>query len=249
MAIAWLAFLDSLMAVSLIAAGVIGAHYRIFGRQLLFPYGGFQMLLMGFFLGFVAFLMGLIGIFATRKSLNPSARARAKVGTVIGLLVFVPALLLVFTGPKVPAINDITTDFDHPPEFTHALEINQNYGRDMKYDRAKYADRQLRGYGPLGPLKLPAPPDEAFKTVQQTAAQMPTWTITMTDPATHTLEGFSISSLFHFRDDFVIQVRPDAGSGSLVEMRSKSRDGVGDFGVNYKRIKGFFAAISPSASS
>ena len=167
----------------------------------------------------------------------------------VGLIAFVPALWLVLAGPKVPAINDITTDFDNPPEFTHALEINQNHGRDMKYNRAKYADRQLRGYGPLAPLKLPDPPDEAFKTVQRTAAQMPTWTITMTDPASHTLEGFATSSLFHFRDDFIIQVRPDAGSGSLVEMRSKSRDGIGDFGVNYKRIKDFFAAISPASSS
>jgi len=244
MAIAWLAFLDSLMAVAMIGAGIFGAHYRYFP-----PFSGFQMFLMGFFLGFLAFLMGLIGILATRKSLNPSARARAKVGTAVGLLVVIPILWLMLTGPKVPAINDITTDFDNPPEFTHALEINQNHGRDMKYDRAKYADRQLRGYGPLAPLKLPVPPDEAFKTVQQTAAQMPTWTITMTDPATHTIEGYSTSSLFHFRDDFVIQVRPDTGSGSLVEMRSKSRDGIGDFGVNYKRIKGFFAAISPSSSS
>jgi uncharacterized protein (DUF1499 family) len=244
MAIAWLAFLDSLMAVSLIAAGVFGAHYRYFP-----PFSGFQMFLMGFFLGVVAFVMGLVGIFATRKSLNRSARARAKVGTVVGLLVVIPMLVLMLTSPKVPAINDITTDFDNPPEFTHALEINQNHGRDMKYDRAKYADRQLRGYGPLAPLKLPDPPDEAFKTVQRTAAQMPSWTITMTDPATHTLEGYSTSSLFHFRDDFIIQVRADNASGSLIEMRSKSRDGIGDFGVNYKRIKGFFAAISPTSSS
>jgi uncharacterized protein (DUF1499 family) len=242
MAIAWLAFLDSLMAVAMIGAGMFGAHFRWFPA-----FSGFQMVLMGFFLGLVAFLMGLIAIFATRNPVRAHGRKRAVVGTVVGLLVLLPALWIMLTGPKVPAINDITTDFDNSPEFTKAVELN--HGRDMKYDRARYADRQLRGYGPLAPLKMPAPPDEAFQTVQRTAAQMPNWTITVTDPATHTLEGYSTSSLFHFNDDFVIQVRADPSGGSLVEMRSKSRDGIGDFGVNHQRIKNFFAAISPSSSS
>jgi uncharacterized protein (DUF1499 family) len=242
MAIAWLAFLDSLMAVAMIGAGMFGAHFRWFPA-----FSGFQMVLMGFFLGLVAFLMGLIAIFATRNPVRAHGRKRAVVGTVVGLLVLLPALWIMLTGPKVPAINDITTDFDNSPEFTQAVELN--HGRDMKYDRARYADRQLRGYGPLTPLKMPAPPDEAFQTVQRTAAQMPSWTITATDPATHTLEGYSTSSLFHFNDDFVIQVRADPSGGSLVEMRSKSRDGIGDFGVNHQRIKNFFAAISPSSSS
>ena len=124
-----------------------------------------------------------------------------------------------------------------------------NHGRDMKYDRAKYAKKQLDGYGPLAPLKLSAPPDEAFQTVQHSAAQMPTWTVTTQDPATHTLEGYSTSGLFHFNDDFVIQVRADPAGGSLIEMQSKSRDGIGDFGINHQRIKDFFAAISPRAAS
>ena len=58
-------------------------------------------------------------------------------------------LWLILTGPKVPPINDITTDFDNPPEFTNAQQFNPNHGRDMKYDQAKYAERQVQGYGPL----------------------------------------------------------------------------------------------------
>jgi len=77
---------------------------------------------------------------------------------------------------------------------------------------------------------------------------MPTWTITVTDPATHTIEGYSTSNLFHFNDDFVIQVRQGEGTGSVLEMRSKSRDGIGDQGVNHKRIMEFFAAVSPGSS-
>jgi uncharacterized protein (DUF1499 family) len=243
MIVAWLAFFDSLLAISLLAAGVVGAHWHYFP-----PILGFSVFLLGSLLGVVAFLLGLIGIFATRNPLRAPARPRALIGTIIGLLAVAPVAPIMLTSSKVPPINDITTDFDNPPEFAHAQGLNANHGRDMKYDKSKYADRQLQGYGALPPLKMPEPPDDAFKTVQSKAAQMPTWTITATDPATHTIEGYSTSGLFHFNDDFIIEVRPGDGGGSLLEMRSKSRDGVGDFGINHKRIKDFFVAVAPGSS-
>jgi uncharacterized protein (DUF1499 family)/drug/metabolite transporter superfamily protein YnfA len=244
MIVAWLAFVDGLLAVALLVFGVVGAHW-----YLVRPFSGFQMFLLGFFLGFLALILGLIGIFATRNPLRAAGRPRAVFGTVLGLFAIAPVLWVIFTGPKVPAINDITTDVDNPPEFAHAQELDANRGRDMKYDKEKYAKKQTEGYPPLAPLKMPEPPDDAFKTVQRTAAQMPTWTITITDPATRTIEGYSTSDLFHFNDDFVIVVRQGESGGSLLEMRSKSRDGIGDNGVNHKRIKDFFAAISPGSAS
>ncbi|MGD0120687.1 MAG: DUF1499 domain-containing protein, partial [Candidatus Binatus sp.] len=42
----------------------------------------------------------------------------------------------------------------------------------------------------------------------------------------------------------VIQVRPTPDGASLIEMRSKSRDGVGDFGVNARRIHRFFDRVA-----
>ena len=77
---------------------------------------------------------------------------------------------------------------------------------------------------------------------------MPGWFIVYIDPATRTIEGVETSYLFRFRDDFVIQVRPGPDpNSSLVEMRSRSRDGTGDFGVNYNRIREFFAMLKPGA--
>ena len=247
MIVAWLAFYDGLLAVALLAAGMVGAHWRY-----LTPLIGFSMFLLGSLLGVVALLLGLIGIFATRVPLRAPARPRDVIGTILGLIVIAPVISIILpgllTGHRPPPINDITTDFDSPPEFAHAQQLNANHGRDMKYDKGKYADPQLKGYGPLPPLKMPGPPYDAFKTVQRTAAQMPTWTITIADPATRTIEGYATSSLFLFNDDFVIEVRPGEGGGSLLEMRSKSRDGIGDNGVNHKRIKDFFAAIAPGSS-
>jgi uncharacterized protein (DUF1499 family) len=50
----------------------------------------------------------------------------------------------------------------------------------------------------------------------------------------------SVSKVFRFKDDFVIQVRPAPGGGSLVEMRSRSRQQQADLGSNYERIVSFF---------
>ena len=79
------------------------------------------------------------------------------------------------------------------------------------------------------------------------AATIPDWQITYVDPKTQTLEGVCTSHLFHFQDDFIIQVRPGPTGTSLVEMRSKSRDGTGDFGVNYKRIVMFLGKLQTAS--
>jgi uncharacterized protein (DUF1499 family) len=244
MIVAWLAFYDSLLAVALVAAGMTGAHWRFFS-----PFVGFQVFVLGFLLGIVALLLGIIGIFATRNPMRAPARPRAVIGTVLGLIVAGPIILMILTSGKYPAINDITTDTEHPPEFAHAGDLNANHGRDMKYDVAKYAAKQQQGYGQLDALKMPEPPDDAFKNVSRVASQMPDWTITNSDSSSRTIEGYSTSRLFHFNDDFVIQVRAGDGGGSLLEMRSKSRDGIGDFGVNYTRIKTFFATVAPESKT
>jgi uncharacterized protein (DUF1499 family) len=68
------------------------------------------------------------------------------------------------------------------------------------------------------------------------------------DQKTNTLEAVATSKLWHFQDDIVIQIRPTPDGASLIEMRSKSRDGTGDFGVNARRIKHFFDRVALARS-
>jgi uncharacterized protein (DUF1499 family) len=239
---AWLSFLDALLAVVLVAVGIVAAHFRFTP-----PFLGFQLFALGFLLSIVGFILGVIGIFATRSGPRAAARPRAVFGTIVNVVIAVPLILIVVGSRKYPPINDITTDFDNPPEFEHAAEIPANRGRDMKYDKQKFAARQSAGYPDLAPLKMPTDPSATFAKVEATAKEIPSWEITTEYPNTHSLEGVATSRLFHFNDDFVIQVRPD-GAGSVIEMRSKSRDGIGDFGMNYKRIKMFFGKLSGEPS-
>jgi uncharacterized protein (DUF1499 family) len=237
MIVAWLAYFDALVAVALVLAGVVAAHFGIST-----PFFGFELFAAGLLFGALALFLAIIALLTLLFS--PSRRSalpRAAVSGVLGLIVIVPALAMVLTHPY-PPINDITTDTRNPPEFVHAQELTANRGRSMKYDATTYAPVQenAAAYHDLAPLKLDTPPDQAYKKAKLVAAGFPSWEITSQDPQTRTIEGVATSSLFHFHDDFVIEVRPADGGGSLVEMRSKSRDGKGDLGANYNRIKTFF---------
>lgn len=241
---AWLAFFDACLALVLFIVGPIVSHFGVVA-----PFLGFQMFLFGFLLSILAVLLGAIALIFSRGPRGQAVRPRAAFGVVVGLIIVAIVGIRIMRSSKYPPINDITTDFENPPEFVNATLIVANRGRDMKYDKAKYAERQSQGYGKLDPAAANGDADATFAEVEAVAKQMPTWTITVDDPKTRTVEGFDTSWLFHFQDDFVIQVRSADGNKSLVEMRSKSRDGVGDFGVNFTRIVGFLGKVQAATGS
>jgi hypothetical protein len=247
---AWLSILSAIFAVLLVAIGVAGAHLGA-----LPPMTGFMALLLGFVDAILAVLFGLISL--TRGSAPGPPRAVA--GIVLGLLIAIPVgfTMVRWWSMPYPNINDITTDYNNPPQFVNPPGLTAD---SMNYDRARLEPIQTRYYPKLGPLRLDEKPDDAFVRVKaaanaanlagrQMAAQIPSvpgWFIVYIDPATRTIEGVETSYLFRFRDDFLIQVRPGPDpNSSLVEMRSRSRAGTGDFGVNYNRIREFFAMLKP----
>ena len=75
------------------------------------------------------------------------------------------------------------------------------------------------------------------------------WVIAREDPAARAVEGYETSGLFRFKDDFVIRVKAGDNGKSIVDMRSKSRDGIGDFGVNFNRIVDFMARLQQESGT
>jgi uncharacterized protein (DUF1499 family) len=194
---------------------------------------GFGLFALGGLLGIIAAVLGIVRL---------ARGGGASAGLAVGAVLTVTFLIVAAGGRNVPRINDITTDTTNPPQFVAAGSMPANQGRDMQYPGASFAAQQRAGYPDLAPLQVAAPPDEAFQRVAAAARQMPTWQITSSDVAAHRLEGVDTTNLFRFQDDFVIEVRPQ-GNGSVVQMRSKSRDGKGDIGANAARIKAFFARL------
>jgi uncharacterized protein (DUF1499 family) len=233
MILTWLSFYDALLALALIAAGMVSAH-----NGLTPPYRGFQIFLIGFFFALIAFVFGVIAILITLSPARRAGRPRAIIATVLAVLLAAPVLLVVSRHRAVP-INDLTTDAMDPPQFVAAAGLPANQGRNMGYN-PKFAVVQHAAYPALEPLRLPGRPDEVFKRVQIMAGEIPSWQITRNDPKNRVIEGIATSAIFKFKDDFIIEVRPGEGGMSVVEMRSKSRDGISDLGANYDRIMSFW---------
>jgi uncharacterized protein (DUF1499 family) len=192
------------------------------------PLVGFALFALGGILGLVAAVAGVVALVRGGKG-----------GTAIVLGGVPGALLVGLLVPKIefPRINDITTDLADPPSFRHAQSLPANQGRDLGYPDG-FKEIVRGAYPDLRPARLAAPPAGSFDRALLVARAMPDWEITSTDRDALSFEAVATSRLFHFQDDVVVRVR-GADGGSVVDVRSKSRDGRGDLGANAARIREF----------
>jgi len=211
-------------------AGPLFAHFEAIA-----PLQGFGAFVLGSLLAVVGGVLGAFGLRATRSGLG--GRDRAWFAVVVGVLALGGVLAGALPGRGLPRINDITTDPVDPPEFVYAKRDPATRDRDYSYP-AGFAEQQRAAYPDLAPLALALPPAQAYEKAKS-AAESLGWHITLADPARGVIEARDTSKLFRFVDDVAIRIRPGASGGSLIDIRSKSRDGKGDLGANATRIRKF----------
>lgn len=224
---------------------VIGVASAFLG--LVAPFHGFLLMVLGLAAALAGLVTSLVGVHRTRPHLGRQGRGHALRG--VGLSAVVLAIVL-FPGlgnRSGPRINDITTDLDEPPSFVSAASVPANAGRDMAHPGEDFAEQQRRAYPDIAPLLLDDPPSAAFDKVRAALASMPRMKITDEDRESGRIEATETSALFHFADDVVVRIRAD-GDGSRVDVRSKSRDGKGDMGVNARRIRELLARVREAAA-
>lgn len=175
-----------------------------------------------------------------------SARVwRSVMGSGLALLVALaaaaPLIGMVRAGAAAPLIHDITTDTDNPPPFVALQALRATSENGAAYGGAAVAAQQKRGYPDLGPLVLALPPDRAFARVEAAARAMG-WRVIASAPSEGRLEASDTTRWFGFTDDIVVRVKA-APSGSRIDVRSASRVGRSDLGVNARRIRAFLAAL------
>lgn len=154
---------------------------------------------------------------------------------------------------SLPPIHDISTDTEHPPPF---LDTNRPGATNpASYDGASrvlfdgklaatqtlqklyYAD--VRYYPQLGTT-----PAKLFAKALAAAKKMG-WTIVAVAPDAKggMIQASDTTFLFGLTDDIALRVRP-AGTGARLDIRSKSRVGVSDFGRNAARIGAYLKKIA-----
>jgi uncharacterized protein (DUF1499 family) len=236
-----LALILAIAAVALLALGPLGWragwwHYRI-GLQTLMPWSAYC--------GLAAVALAIIALIIGFKVNAARQVAIGVIAFVIGAAIaYVPWHYNQMRG-TTPPIHDITTDWENPPQFLAIMPLREAVkANPVTYEGAKISDLQKKAYPDIAPLTLEQAPGEVFTRALKTADQMG-WTIVATDPAGGRIEASQRSRWFGFTDDVVVRIAA-AGSGSRVDVRSVSRVGRNDFGVNAARVRGYLAALRGS---
>ena len=230
----------SYMILTLIVLGTLGAFTGV-----VTPFRGFSLVFLAVVTS-VVFGIALAGAAAFASATGKSWRRRALRGAIVPLVIAIPAFIAVNMS-SVPTMNDVSTDLSDRLQFDPELTPLRTSAEPGEEQRAHFDALQKESYPDLAPIVVAVPPDQAFTQAKQAAESLPGWQVTSADAASGRIEATDTSRIFHFVDDIVIRVRPD-GAGSRIDIRSRSRDGLGDLGVNAKRVRTYTAAVKKSGS-
>lgn len=184
----------------------------------------------------------LAGFYAWKRAaaLQPAPRA-----LLLGALPLLLVFALIGRDLKVPAIHNISTDLENPPEFVAAHRITDRLNPLAPAPESVRA--QQRDYYALQPLRLPVPPEQVHARALQLVLQQG-WTLIDASAEQGRIEATAETLFFGFKDDVVIRIQSE-GEGSRVDMRSVSRVGRSDLGANARRIQTFLAVLAQDYSS
>lgn len=234
--LARMAFIAACVAALIVASA--GPLHRFTGLDVEADLAVFRY---GFYVAVAAMALGLATIVPTRPGDRRRGFVAALLAIVIGAAAAYMPLNWFLRAQQAPEINDISTDIANPPPLIVTVQLRRGAPNPPAYPGASAGVLQRAAYPDIVPVILPVPPAEAFRRVDSVAMAMD-WEVVARAPADGRLEAVATSEWFGFRDDIVVRIRPD-GTGSRVDIRSKSRVGESDLGVNAKRIREFIARL------
>lgn len=203
-----------------------------------FPYTtGLKLFALSLPAAIIGVLLSLMAIARDRR-FTPTTTLSLGIALIFTI---VPATKIVRAFRTAP-IHDITTDTADPPPFVAAVSLRGPHTNPVAYGGASVAEWQQRKYPDIAPLVLPAvAPQAAFSRAMQTAKAMH-WNVTASVPSEGRIEATDTTPWFGFTDDIVIRIRPE-GNGSRIDVRSLSRVGRGDAGMNATRVRDFLGRM------
>ena len=231
------------VAVALIAA--LGSARGAWDFRL-----GFKLLEYALYAGVAGIFIALIAIFFVR-------RVKPRLVMVNLLAIVVAGAFVGYLGNQIriartmPRIHDIATNLDDYPRFYRLtvradnLESVPDMGRrDLAAlpPRERWKAIHREAYGDIAPIRVPWSVEETIARARR-LAEARGWEIVTSDPANGILEAVDTSFFFRFKDNIVVRARPAGQGGTIVDMRSISRVGVSDIGVNARRVRDFLADL------
>jgi hypothetical protein len=249
----WQSWLVAIVAGGAALWGLVGPVGSGLGMwDYKFAIGG---MFWSFWVALAAVILGLIFLFVGRKAGKPF-RPLLWLGLIAGVLY--AGWLLSLAGKAEPRIHDISTDLADPPAFQtltlRADNLDEIPGADDEDMKGLSPQQRWRAihqeaYSDVRTVRIAEPMPQVMAKAER-LAKARGWQIAIYVPEQGRLEATETSRLFRFKDDVVLRVRPTQdGKESIIDMRSVSRVGQSDLGVNAARIKAFLADLSGTVTT
>lgn len=252
MKLAWLALASALfLPVWFVAAG-LGSKWGVWSWQ--FGLGKMFMAWGPLLLGAVL----VICIVSLIAALIKAPRVRPLVLTGVALFIFgmVAFRLAVMANvaQNLPPIHDVQTDWSDPVRFSDAIMserskvegVNPVEDDPVISEQAeanwpdmvgrRVAEVQAEKYEKISTLITVVEPEKVYVATTLTLDELGIEIVhEKKGPNVYVVEGTYTTRLFGFKDDVAVRIRPK-GKGSEIDIRSTSRVGLSDVGVNFERV-------------
>lgn len=228
-------------AVALGAMLAVAGAGPAYQQKLVVLGSAFTTIRWGVWVGLGAAALGLIGAWVTRPGAQLRGFPLALAAVVIGAATFVVPYLHYQGSRGAPPIHDITTDTANPPAFVAVVPLRRGAPNPVEYGGPSIAQQQGIAYPDIVPLQLSGPPEKAFERALAAARELG-WEIVAAVPAEGRIEATDSTRWFGLKDDIVVRVSANAGA-SRIDVRSVSRLGRGDQGMNARRIREYLKRV------
>jgi uncharacterized protein (DUF1499 family) len=202
---------------------------------------GFGMLRSAAYGGLVVAALSLLALYSTRSGAARRRLPLALSALVIALLTFLVPWQLQRMAQRLPPIHDITTDPEDPPQFVAIAPLRADAPNPIEYGGPEIAAQQRKAYPDIRTLTVDLAPERAFEHALNAARAMG-WEIVASDSAAGRIEATDQTIWYGFKDDVVIRLTPADGR-TVLDVRSVSRVGRGDLGVNARRVRDYLEKV------
>ena len=197
---------------------------------------------IGGLLFLISILINVVGLALSKGTAGNASTGQTLAAVIVGTIVIAASTSQRPDSSGAPPIHDLTTDTAAPPEFVAVVPLRVDAPNPPEYLDNGTAEQQHAAFPDLVTLTIDMPAPQVFAAAERVVGELG-WELVEADLLDGRIEATDTTYWFSFKDDVVIRIAGD-GNRTWVDVRSKSRVGMGDMGTNARRIRMFLDALS-----
>jgi len=206
------------------------------------PSTGFNIVRQSVFASLILSLLAIGSLLICRKEKNIISQRFFILVLTVSLVYSSMWIVFYLKKSELPFINDVTTDINTPPVYMNVGFTRKSSENSVSYDYS-FIDIQQQYYSELKPIFSDKTKEEIHLIVMKLIAER-NWEVVSNYAKGSIVEATARTPIFGFRDDVVVRLSEMDDGKIRIDMRSSSRVGNGDYGVNADRVLSFMKDLS-----